>query len=796
MKHAPKTLALLISMIGMGVAGGAAQAHSRVSTQDAAPRGALGAADEAREIARVRAILGLDDAAAPAPIVRRHARSARPARPVRELTLPALAEVATFSNATKLVAAAPLPERSARHDGGRADDVGADDGGAMTAWLADLTIAPSPKRRDDPQPMLVEPTPLASRREASENRDSLLPLPEPHVAADQRVGRIIEGSPVLIVRDDGHGQIIGYDDKLMELLKVLDGIAVGDPSSRLVDPSSDVRADAPAATLATTTSNDEGARAFASIAEEIQRISIDVDTLAATATSEPSLAAFVAPSRSEELAAHAKAIPLLAKQTAAIDEIARRHALLPRVPLVDLDQPTLDPVATSSIAVPTSDRASSAKPIVVPITHLASTLIAEPAFESIALPRFASPSTADLSPAVSPLAMAPLASDGLEKPAQHALLPRIPLHDLEGDGTAPIAAVAVDLPLALERDGARDAGPLVASTAATSGPSPLASAIEPERIVVSDVVTARSLAARTSSRDTPIVVSHSRRTGREAATRVAEGPASAWFDIFDADLGTTTPASSTGRTSKASSRQRQGIVIASSLGERVAFSKLGDTLMPSPVADHRADTATVVARSSAQVKPIDKTAVAHEPATAAASPVTAVATATAPVTEIAREASPTRTSSIPLEERPNPLKGQLVALADDELDSMRAGFETPNGLQVSFGIERAVYINGALVTTQSLNVADLGRMTAGQAVQSVAGLERATLGLIQSGPNNTFNAAQAGASSVATVIQNTLDNQKIQGVTMINATVNSMDLAKRSDLQNSIQNAVTGSLRR
>jgi hypothetical protein len=127
------------------------------------------------------------------------------------------------------------------------------------------------------------------------------------------------------------------------------------------------------------------------------------------------------------------------------------------------------------------------------------------------------------------------------------------------------------------------------------------------------------------------------------------------------------------------------------------------------------------------------------------------------------------------------------------LDSMRGGFEASGGLQIAFGIERSVYINGSLVTTTSLNVAPSGQVTTLPSGTLVAG---SSIALIQSGANNFFGAGPGTAANAAVVIQNSLDNQKIQGVTVINATVNSLALTKSSNIQSSIQNALTGALRR
>ncbi|MBB3006799.1 flagellin [Cupriavidus alkaliphilus] len=60
-------------------------------------------------------------------------------------------------------------------------------------------------------------------------------------------------------------------------------------------------------------------------------------------------------------------------------------------------------------------------------------------------------------------------------------------------------------------------------------------------------------------------------------------------------------------------------------------------------------------------------------------------------------------------------------VAHEKLDDMRGGFEMP-GLQVSFGIERAVYINGDLVVATSINIPDVSRITADQAARLAATL--------------------------------------------------------------------------
>ena len=143
-------------------------------------------------------------------------------------------------------------------------------------------------------------------------------------------------------------------------------------------------------------------------------------------------------------------------------------------------------------------------------------------------------------------------------------------------------------------------------------------------------------------------------------------------------------------------------------------------------------------------------------------------------------------------DRPSPFGDQQVAVSDTSLGGVRGGF-SGNGLNISFGIERAVYVNGALVTTTSLNFGDLGQITAGRGATS---LDAGTIQLIQNGVGNSVATGSISPTSIGTVIQNTLDGQKIQNMTVINATVNSLGLLRSMNLGASLRGAVIDSLRR
>ena len=140
----------------------------------------------------------------------------------------------------------------------------------------------------------------------------------------------------------------------------------------------------------------------------------------------------------------------------------------------------------------------------------------------------------------------------------------------------------------------------------------------------------------------------------------------------------------------------------------------------------------------------------------------------------------------------SPFGSTQVAVSEVSLDGVRGGFLT-DGMNISFGIERAIYVNGTLVTTTSLNVSDLGRITAGR---GTGVFDTGTIALIQSGAGNTVSSGTFSTTSMGTVIQNTLDGQKIQSATVINATVNSLGLLNGLNLQSSMRGALIDSLRR
>ncbi|MDP2881308.1 MAG: hypothetical protein Q8N89_06980 [Azonexus sp.] len=144
------------------------------------------------------------------------------------------------------------------------------------------------------------------------------------------------------------------------------------------------------------------------------------------------------------------------------------------------------------------------------------------------------------------------------------------------------------------------------------------------------------------------------------------------------------------------------------------------------------------------------------------------------------------------------LDSQVAVLDSETLDGIRGGFELDGGnLRLSFGIERALFINGELVSTTVLNVKSMQQISAGGSPGSVtipAIAERA-LNIVQIGSGNNV-ATQISPNIAGTIIQNTLDNQKIQNITTVNTTVNSLQAYRASAMQSAIQSGIVGALRR
>ena len=145
------------------------------------------------------------------------------------------------------------------------------------------------------------------------------------------------------------------------------------------------------------------------------------------------------------------------------------------------------------------------------------------------------------------------------------------------------------------------------------------------------------------------------------------------------------------------------------------------------------------------------------------------------------QSAPSPSSAMPYH-----VAGFGIPVPKARLDTVRGGFDLGNGLQASFGIERAVYVNGVLVSYTSVNIPDIAHITTQQAVALASALGTVN---VQIGPGNTFDPSSMGKVTGTTVIQNTLNNQNISNLTTLNVGVNTLNAFRDEGLQQALQNA-------
>jgi hypothetical protein len=119
-----------------------------------------------------------------------------------------------------------------------------------------------------------------------------------------------------------------------------------------------------------------------------------------------------------------------------------------------------------------------------------------------------------------------------------------------------------------------------------------------------------------------------------------------------------------------------------------------------------------------------------------------------------------------------------AALATEQLDGLRGGFIGDDGLRIALGIERLVQVNGEMVSTTMLHVADLADLR-GRGLDVNGPLRT----VIQNGPGNYVEPGLLGqlGPGMLTLVQNSLNNQVIVGTTKIDLTISGTRSLQLSD---------------
>lgn len=119
----------------------------------------------------------------------------------------------------------------------------------------------------------------------------------------------------------------------------------------------------------------------------------------------------------------------------------------------------------------------------------------------------------------------------------------------------------------------------------------------------------------------------------------------------------------------------------------------------------------------------------------------------------------------------------LAQVEDRELAETRGGYQFPSGFEISFGIERAVYIDGVLQTLNTYNIPSLTSLFSNSSATSAAADVARLL------------------AALPTVVQNSLNNKTISSLTTINATVTARELFREINLSSSLADALSSTLR-
>jgi hypothetical protein len=138
--------------------------------------------------------------------------------------------------------------------------------------------------------------------------------------------------------------------------------------------------------------------------------------------------------------------------------------------------------------------------------------------------------------------------------------------------------------------------------------------------------------------------------------------------------------------------------------------------------------------------------------------------------------------------------GDVEIVSAEGLDAMRGGYKAGTDLMFSFGIEKAVYVNGVLEATSSLNLLQPG---GGSSQLS----QVPSFKLIQSDPTipgsgTNFSAITSPVQGFqGTIIQNSVNGAHIFNVTKISVGLNVLGAYRENNLSAILSQQMIRSLR-
>lgn len=132
-------------------------------------------------------------------------------------------------------------------------------------------------------------------------------------------------------------------------------------------------------------------------------------------------------------------------------------------------------------------------------------------------------------------------------------------------------------------------------------------------------------------------------------------------------------------------------------------------------------------------------------------------------------------------------------LSDAELSDLRGGFITADGLDISIGFEKTMYLNGVLLSTQTFNI---GAVSLGQNSAVEPGFTYNSI--IQAGSGNEISAGILEAMAAhggVTIIQNSMDNQVIQQINQLDVIAANFRNYSAPEINRMLEHMIIQSLR-
>ncbi len=136
----------------------------------------------------------------------------------------------------------------------------------------------------------------------------------------------------------------------------------------------------------------------------------------------------------------------------------------------------------------------------------------------------------------------------------------------------------------------------------------------------------------------------------------------------------------------------------------------------------------------------------------------------------------------------------LPILNNSVLDKIRGGFQTGEGLIITFGISRTVFVNGILESQASFNLP--GHLNRTGPPLRTGGNDSTSLIVVQDGLESRIIRGESalGRPETITIVQNDLDNQIIQVKTEIDVRVLNSEIIRFQRLGFLLENEIRNSL--